>query len=373
MTATTPRHRDITPTTPRHRRSRFRAPPPTPIRTGKGFRSAAIDDRILADFLETSLRVPDLTLPRTHFSSPRAPSTISDEIGFKELKERDIVAVGNVVYNVRETGAFRVGSKSMSVQEVTSTIRVAKEVFSVPEEMKRDSLAKWFRRRDVVEEEFYWYHPVRPEMDRVLLSAFPNPKSYHMFREKMESIASEMQKIAELVTDVLCSNSKKGWGSSSIVHKPPSVLCLTKFNVNQSYLTWNELGDAEQPTSYAVCLHASSQDQEFRLCSQEGSNFCKTPAGSALVTVGKQLQDWSNREYKSAAAEVLYELSEDPNPFYSLEFFYITEDTSDKVGTSFRDKDLQPNTISIKHQVFIVAGAIYFFRFLWFWIGFEFF
>ncbi|KAJ1686643.1 hypothetical protein LUZ63_018033 [Rhynchospora breviuscula] len=373
MTATTPRHRDVPPTTPRHRRSRFRAPPPTPIRTGKGFRSAAIDDRILADFLETSLRVPDLTLPRTHFSSPRAPSPISDEIGFKELKERDIVAVGNVVYNVRETGAFRVGSKSMSMEEVTSTIQVAKKVFSVPEEMKRDALAKWFRRRDVVEEEFYWYHPVRPEMDRVLLWAFPNPKSYHMFREKMESIASEMQKIAELVTDVLCSNSKKGWGSSSIVHKPPSVLCLTKFNVNQSYLTWNELGDAEQPTSYAVCLHTSSQDQEFRLCSREGSNFCKTPAGSALVTVGKQLQDWSNREYKSAAAEVLYELSEDPNPFYSLEFFYITEDTNDKVGTSFRDKDLQPNTISIKHQVFILAGAIYFFRFLWFWIGFEFF
>jgi hypothetical protein len=106
----------------------------------------------------------------------------------------------------------------------------------------------------------------------------------------MESIASEMEKISELVTEVLCSNAKKGRGSALILTKPPSVLCLTKFHVNQSYLTWNELGDAEQPTPYAICLHASPQDQEFRICSRDGSNFLKTPAGSALVSVGKQLQ-----------------------------------------------------------------------------------
>jgi menaquinone-dependent protoporphyrinogen IX oxidase len=69
---------------------------------------------------------------------------------------------------------------------------------------------------------------------------------------------------------------------------------------------------------------------------------------------------------------VLYELSEDPNSFYSLEFFYTTEDTIEKTGTSFREKALQQNTISIKHQVLILAGAIYFFKFLWFWIGSKF-
>lgn len=106
----------------------------------------------------------------------------------------------------------------------------------------------------------------------------------------MESIASEMEKISDLVTEVLCRNAKKARGSTLILNKPPSVLCLTKFHVNQSYLTWNELGDAEQPMSYAICLHVPPQDQEFRLCSRDGSNFYKIPAGSALVTVGKQLQ-----------------------------------------------------------------------------------
>jgi hypothetical protein len=77
----------------------------------------------------------------------------------------------------------------------------------------------------------------------------------------MENIASEMEKIAELVTEVLCSNAKKARSSTLILKKPPSVLCLTKFNVNQSYLTWDELGDAEQPMSYAICLRASPQDQ----------------------------------------------------------------------------------------------------------------
>jgi hypothetical protein len=172
----------MTATTPRHRRSRFRAPPPTPIRTGKGNRSTAIDDRVLADFLETSLKVPDLTLPRSHFSSPRARSPISDKISFSSLREGDIVAAGRVVAAVRESGAFRVGSRSMSMLEVKSTIEVAKNVFDVPEEMKRENLAKWFRRRDVVEEEFYWYHPASPEMDRILLSVFPDHESYDFFR-----------------------------------------------------------------------------------------------------------------------------------------------------------------------------------------------
>lgn len=92
------------------------------------------------------------------------------------------MATGRVVAAVRDSGAFQVGSTSMSLQEVRSTIEVARKVFCVSEEMKRDILAKWFRRRDVVEEEFYWYHPVSPEMDRVLLSAFPDPQSYQMFR-----------------------------------------------------------------------------------------------------------------------------------------------------------------------------------------------
>lgn len=50
----------------------------------------------------------------------------------------------------------------------------------------------------------------------------------------------------------------------------------------------------------------------------------------------------------------------------------MTEDTINKTGTSFRDKTLLQNTISIKHQVLILAGAIYFLKFLWFWIGSKF-
>jgi hypothetical protein len=66
---------------------------------------------------------------------------------------------------------------------------------------------------------------------------------------------------------------------------------------------------------------------------------------------------------------VLYELSEDPNPFYSFEFFYMIEDTNDKTGDlSFRGKVLEQNAISIKHQVLILAGVVYFIKFLWFLI-----
>ncbi|CAL9755581.1 unnamed protein product [Musa acuminata subsp. burmannicoides] len=54
------------------RSHRFRAPPPTPIATGKGLRSAAVDDQVLSEYLDGSLRVPDLTLPGSYYPS-RSP------------------------------------------------------------------------------------------------------------------------------------------------------------------------------------------------------------------------------------------------------------------------------------------------------------
>ncbi|PWZ10459.1 hypothetical protein Zm00014a_020853 [Zea mays] len=58
---------------PRRPRIRPRGPPPapTPIRTARGARTAAADERVLAEFLEASLRVPDLSLPRGSASASR--------------------------------------------------------------------------------------------------------------------------------------------------------------------------------------------------------------------------------------------------------------------------------------------------------------
>ncbi|KAJ3669074.1 hypothetical protein LUZ60_011024 [Juncus effusus] len=349
----------------RQRRSRVRAPPPTPIRTGKGNRSAAVDDKVLAEFLDKSMKVPDLNLPRTHFPSPHLPSPIADEINVCSLDEGDIVAESRVVKAVRETGAFRISASSLSVDEVKQAIEAAKMAFSISDQTKEKTLSNLFRRRDVVEEEFYWTSPLNPQTSLSLQSSFLSPQSYQSFKLALDSISSKLDKLSRSISTSLQSNAKSP--TAQMTKTPLSLLCITQFSVNQSSLTWDQLGDADQPSNYSLCLHVAPQNQDFRIRCPDGSNFIEIPCGSALVTAGKQLQDWSKGEYKSAIGEVLYELSEDPNPFYSLEFFYDVQEEITGADTGLIKLD--NNTVSIKQQVLILAFIFTFCNSVSFWLG----
>lgn len=120
--------------------------------------------------------------------------------------------------------------------------------------------------------------------------------------------------------------------------------------------------------AFSIYISKSSENSAVCLCCIF-FEYALSCCSNCLFIFIYFVQDCSSGEYKSAIAEVLYELSEDPNSFYSLEFFYLTEDTNDKTGSSIREKALQQNTISIKHQVLILAGVVYFIKFLLFWIG----
>lgn len=172
------------------RRPRVRAParasPPTPIRTARGARSAAADELVLAEFLEASLRVPDLALPpkmssRRSFRYPAPPPT-PDVLAGALLSGPDPDAARTAVGAAAESGAFRVGG-AVDAGEVRAAVEAAEAVFRAPEEVKRE-LGRWFRRRDrVAGEEFYWFRPATASSDddRVLDAALPG-STYQVLR-----------------------------------------------------------------------------------------------------------------------------------------------------------------------------------------------
>ncbi|KAL0294837.1 UNVERIFIED_CONTAM: hypothetical protein Sradi_6865700 [Sesamum radiatum] len=63
------------------------APPPSPIPTGKGSRSAA--DEILSEYIDKSIQIPELRLPRQVQVHQFRPEKISYES--LQLRERDSV------------------------------------------------------------------------------------------------------------------------------------------------------------------------------------------------------------------------------------------------------------------------------------------
>ncbi|XP_072954808.1 uncharacterized protein [Typha angustifolia] len=351
----------MTATATRPRRPRFRAAPPTPIRTAKGSRSAAANDLVLAEYLENSLKIPDLTLPSSHFptrSPLPPPPAIADEIDLEAILSGDAAAVHRLLAAATESGAFSIrGGDDVAIGDVGSAIEVGSEVFRVSDEWRRREMGRWFRRRDAVGEEFYWYHPVTAEADRVLEEVLPD--SYRILRDKMENIAAKLGMVAESVTAILSENAKNQ-KHSMMIGKVGSILCLTQYNSNQLRSNGSEFGSASSPHSYALSLHLSGCDQEFCLRSEEGSTFFRMPAGSILVTIGKQFQDWSCGEFKSAVGEILFELSDDANPFFSLEFFYSPKELHHVFDHKM--------TVSILDQLLITVVALALFYCIWIWI-----
>ncbi|XP_051227073.1 uncharacterized protein [Lolium perenne] len=347
---------------PRRPRIRSRAPPPTPIRTARGVRSAAADELVLAEFLEASQRVPALTLPvkKKRFDFPAPPP--APDIPAHDLLTDDPAAARTAVTAAEEAGAFRVGG-AIGVGEVRAAMEAAEAVFGAPEVPKRE-IGRLFRGRDrVVGEELYLPWPVTADMDRLLEAALPR-STYRAFREKMDVVASKMEDLARCVVRVLSDNAKNP-RDAALPREAPSVLCLTLYNCNKLKTSWGGFGSTERPNSYALSAHLSGRDQEICLRNQGGSTFFNLPAGSVLVTVGKQIQEWSNGEFKSAIGEILFELTDEPNPFMSLELLYSPGDLNLGEVSRHASSIDRPKIVPLRDQILIALVLLILYYLFW--------
>lgn len=216
----------------------------------------------------------------------------------------------------------------------------------------------------MVGEELYLPWPVSSEVDRSLEAALPG-STYRAFREKMDVVASKMEDLARCVVRVLSDNVKNPKDSAP-PREAPSVLCLTLYNCNKLKTRWGEFGATDRPDSYALSVQLSGRDQEICLRNQGGSTFFNLPAGSVLVTVGKQIQEWSSGEFKSAVGEILFELTDEPNPFMSLELLYSPGDLRlGEFGWHASCIDRPPKTVPLRDQIFIALVLLVLYYLFW--------
>ncbi|CAO1944606.1 unnamed protein product [Urochloa humidicola] len=350
---------------PRRPRIRARGPPPapTPIRTARGARTAAADELVLAEFLETSLRVPDLALPhlpRKRFTFPPAsPAAVAalEVISSEALASGD---AGAALRAAESCGFFAVAG-AIDAREVREAVEASGAVFAAPDEVKRERLGSWFRRRDPVagREEFCWFRPVSPDDDRALGDALPG-STYWVFREKMDTVASRMENVAKNAIRVLSDNvnNPKDYALS---REAPSILCLTLHNSNESKTCWDEFGCTDPRNSHSLSIHLSERDRQICLRNQGGSTIFSLPAGSMLVTIGKHIQEWSNGQFKTAVGEVLYEMTDEPGPFISLELVYSPDDLHlSEVGRQARCID-RPKAVSFRDQILVALILLFLF------------
>ncbi|GLU17864.1 hypothetical protein SLE2022_342140 [Rubroshorea leprosula] len=274
---------------------KIRAPPPSPIPTASGSRSAA--NETLSEFLENSLRVPDLTLPSAHSRHQPSPP----EIDRHSLASRESGTVDSLLRSVRVFGAFRISYHGISGEELRSLVKEAARVFGVLE--KRDT---GFRQHyGVNREEIVWvrWRDERMEWARDYIGA----QLYQSFSEKMDKVGSRLDAIAEEVGEILVENADKQ--GQRRLQREESVLSLYRYNHDNVMPQNPPPSTAEDESSacdYCLNLHLPSKQCEFFVQSKQG--FWSFDAGpdTIIVTVGKRLEEWSSGEFKSVSGRIMY-------------------------------------------------------------------
>ncbi|XP_042419276.1 uncharacterized protein LOC122007818 isoform X1 [Zingiber officinale] len=328
---------------------RFRAPPPSPIATGKGRRSAAVDDRVFSEYLDKSLRVPDLSLPGPYC---RSKSPIKDpvEVDLRSLLSGDESIARRVLAAAAEIGAVPVvGGGEALAEEVRAAIEAGKGVMNPEgERLSRYIEKNWFARRDGTVQEFVWYRSRSPETERLLQRTWPG--SYLALRDNMECIALRLDTVADCIAKIL-SKYVTDPTPTKRLREVQSTLHLRK--QVSPYTTSKTLDSIETKSrnSDVLSLHICGDHHEFCIHHPEGSIIIMLRAGDILVTIGKTLQELCNGELRSASAEALFQPVDDSFTSFSLEYMCCPLVLSHEPDP---DPDHETKTISLTDQLLVV-------------------
>ncbi|XP_030525592.2 flavanone 3-dioxygenase 2 [Rhodamnia argentea] len=312
----------VSPESGRERPVDFRAPPPSPVASGR--RSCVTNDDVLTEFLESSLRVPDLILPDKIFPKQKFIEDPS-RIDFGSLGAPGSDAVSRALDSVARVGCFQLVNHGIGRKFSLGAMEAAAGIFLVPPEKRAAAMRspeKPYGFEEVhsggeeeesseLAEEFVWCREegLESEMQRMW------PVGYSNFSDKMAKLQSHVEKIAERVMTVLwekcldeptrengCMNGEGHAGAGT-----GTMCCLLKHSKNvldddrwASSLRYDVIRMLIRGADYshALCLHVCDGASEFHVYSKKGwVSFCPDKR-SLIVTVGDQFQALSGGRYK---------------------------------------------------------------------------
>ncbi|KAL0319300.1 UNVERIFIED_CONTAM: protein SAWADEE HOMEODOMAIN1 [Sesamum angustifolium] len=287
----------------------FRAPPPSPVAPGR--RSSFANDDVLTEYLQQSLKVPDLILPDRVF--PRQKSVQNPpRIDLQSLDSLGKDAGAEISGLIAQVGCFEVINHGISRDFIKLVLDLAGGVFEIPSEKKKKVARSPERRYGFEEihgeeeikdqsEEFLWCgdDAMRLEMEGIW------PIGYSNFSQEMERLTRKIEEVAAKILVFLQQHSLRKLGpENGLVDDDEqeaggNVCCIQK-----QYCRKTESEEWENSLRYdvirmlirgsefphALCLHVCGGSSDFHVYSKKGwLSFC--PAQHSLVaTVGDKLQ-----------------------------------------------------------------------------------
>ncbi|KAH1114057.1 hypothetical protein J1N35_007435 [Gossypium stocksii] len=343
----------------------FRAPPPSPV--ASAHRSCVTNDEVLSEFLQHSLRVPDLILPDKVFPRQKFVDN-PPKIDFQALKSMQTETLPRILDSIATIGCFQLVNYGIPMESIRSALKAAAGIFQLPPQ-KRTAVTrspeKLYGFEEVheedegeVSEEFVWCKAKALELAMEGIW----PVGYSNFSEKMETLVAEMEKVAEKIliffreiyqqktgrSEKEKMEGEDGNGWACYVYKHGGNVSAEKWRSCLRYDVMKMLiGGMDY--SHTLCLHICDGSSEFHVYSKKGwVSFC--PHQHALVvTVGDQTQccgysqALSGGQLKHVIGRPIYRGEKEE--FISMAFLYSPSTTNTRlVGPQ------KPNTISLSQQ-----------------------
>ncbi|CAN0858774.1 hypothetical protein LINGRAHAP2_LOCUS7453 [Linum grandiflorum] len=371
----------------------FRAPPPSPIASGR--RSSFANDDVLTEYLENSLRVPDLILPDRIFPSQRILET-PQVVDFGSLQKGNFSLLGCDIDCLARLGCFQLVNHGISKESVTSAMELAQKlIFNVPVEKRATVMVSsekpyGFEEEIIIHgdedddkeeisntlsEEFVWSRDgtLKLEMEPIL------GHSYSNFSVKMEALTSDIEAVGEKLLGVVrqkmevesLANDRNEMvmqlGEEDKDHDNKlgriaefSTCYVRKHRRNVPAERWErslrydviKMLIRGTDHSHALCFHICNALSEFHVYSKQGWISFSPEKDALIVTIGDQIQAMSNGEFRHVLGRPMVKSGEDDSPdnnSISMAFMYSPPPAIAKTSNQMKEQ----NTISIKQQAIV--------------------
>ncbi|KAK9102324.1 hypothetical protein Sjap_019578 [Stephania japonica] len=348
----------------------FRAPPPSPIASHSARRSSVLNDEELSEFLQTSLRVPDLILPGRIFPRETLAAT-PPEIDLRSLISSKTDSISRIRESITSIGCFQLVNHGIPCDLIRSVAAAGAGIFELPAKSKvmmsrlatesRYGFEEFYGEEETqASEEFIWCgedEGLKSVMERIWSEGYSNFRTCANFSQKMNGLAKEVEEIAEKVLALLSDNAPKLNKATSLAetkaYRHELVCCLYRHCQNipvsqrANYLKSDIIRMLIRGSDYshALCFHICDGLSEFHLYTKKGwITFC--PKKDAIVvTAGDKLQVWSGGQYKNVIGRPIFKV-EDQDPL-SMSFLY----SPSLIKHSCKGKT--EKTISLRQQVML--------------------
>ncbi|XVF26836.1 hypothetical protein REPUB_Repub14bG0053400 [Reevesia pubescens] len=314
----------------------FRAPPPSPVASGR--RSCVTNDDVLSEFLEHSLRVPDLILPDTVFPRQKFIDN-PPKIDFQHLNSMETSdSLPKILDSIARIGCFQLVNYGIPGESIRSALAAAAGIFQLPPE-KRTAVTrspeKLYGFEEVhgeeegeISEEFVWCRGegLKLEMEGIW------PVGYSNFSEKMETLLSDIEKVGEKILLLIresypqkpgYENEMMQWqdviGSACYLYKHSPNVAADKWSSSLRYDVIRMLIRGID-YSHALCLNICDGSSEFHVYSKKGWVSFIPDKDALVVTVGDQTQALSGGQFKHVIGRPIYK--GDKENYISMAFLY---------------------------------------------------